>query len=68
VVGLDGFGDLGAYGHDWIQGRHGFLKDHGYVAASMAAHDFGGEGEEVFTCKGNVSCYLRGVWKETKEG
>ena len=68
MVGLDGFGDLGAYGHDRIQGGHGFLEDHGNVAAPVAAHGFGGEGEKVFACKGNVSCYLRGVWKEAEKG
>lgn len=68
MVGLDGFGDLGAYGHDGIEGGHGLLEDHGYVAAPVAAHGFGWEGEEVFACKCNVSCDLRGVWKEAEEG
>ena len=68
MMGLDGFCDLGAYGHDWIQRGHGLLKDHGYVAASVAAHGFGGEGEEVFAGKGNVSCNVRGFGKEAKEG
>jgi hypothetical protein len=68
MVGLDGFGDLGAYGHDRIQGGHGFLEDHGYIAASVAAHGFGWEREKIFSCKRNVSCYLRGVWKEAMKG
>ena len=45
MVGLDGFGDLVADGHDRIEGGHGFLKDHGDVAAAVAAHGGFGEGE-----------------------
>ena len=68
MVDLDSFGDLNADGHDRIEGGHGFLEDHGYVAASAAAHGFRREREEVFACKGNGSCDLRGVWKEAQEG
>ena len=68
MMGLDGFCDLDAYGHDWIQCGHGLLEDHGYVAASVAAHGFGWEREKIFACKCNVSRHLRGIWKEAEEG
>ncbi len=68
MVGLDGFCDLGAYGHDRIQRGHGLLEDHGYVAASVAAHGFGWECEKIFACKSNVSRHLRGIWKEAEDG
>ena len=67
-MGLDGFGDLGAYGHDRVQSGHGLLEDHGYVAASVAAHGFGWKGEKIFACKRNGSRDLRGVGKKAEEG
>ena len=44
VVGQIGFGDLGADLHDWVEGGHGFLEDHGDGAASVVAHLFFGDG------------------------
>ncbi len=35
MVGEEGFGDLVADAHDRVEGGHGFLKDHGDVAAAQ---------------------------------
>jgi hypothetical protein len=37
-MGHDGFRDLVSDAHDWIQGSHGFLEDHGNARASELAH------------------------------
>jgi hypothetical protein len=66
VVGLDGFGDLGADGHDRVEGGHGLLEDHGDIAASVAAHGGLGEGEERLTVEADLAGGL-GVWGEEAE-
>ena len=68
VMGLDGLGDLGADGHDWVERGHGLLEDHGYVAASAAAHGGLREGEEVFAGEGDASGYLGARRKQTEQG
>jgi hypothetical protein len=68
MMGEVGFGDLGAYLHDGVEGGHGFLEDHGDRASAVAAHAFFGEGEEVFSGKSNVSSDLRGRGEEAQEG
>lgn len=68
MVGLHCFGDLGTDWHDRIEGGHGFLEDHGDVAAAVAAHGFGWDGEEGLARKGNVSSDLGGLWKESEDG
>jgi hypothetical protein len=67
-MGLDGFGDLRADGHDRVEGGHGLLEDHGEGSATMAAHGFFGEGEQIVPIKGNVSSDLRGGGKQSEEG
>lgn len=68
VVGEDSFGDLCAYRHDRIEGGHGFLEDHGDVAAAVVSHGCFGEVEEGLSCKGNVSSDLGGGREEAEEG
>jgi len=46
-VGQDGFGDLISDAHDWVEGSHGLLKDHGDARASELAHGIVGELEQV---------------------
>jgi len=67
-MSLYGFGDLSAYGHDWVEGGHGFLEDHGEASPTMAAHGLFRKGEERFPGKGNVSSDLRCRGKEAEEG
>ena len=69
MVGLDGFGDLGADGHDGVEGGHGLLEDHGDVAAAVAAHGWFGEGEEgIVPSKGDVAGDLGGWGEEAEDG
>jgi hypothetical protein len=68
VMSADGFGDLLANGHDGVEGGHGLLEDHGDVAAAVFAHGFGGDGEQVFSGKGNISSGLAGVREEAEDG
>lgn len=53
VVRLDGFGDLSSDGHDGVEGGHGFLEDHGDVAAAVTAHSGFGEGEQGLAVEGD---------------
>lgn len=68
VVGLEGFGDLGADGHDRVEGGHGLLEDHGDVAAAVAAHGGFGEGEEVCAVEVDAACDGCGGGEEAKQG
>ena len=63
MVGLDGFGDLGAYGMTGFRAVMGSWKIMAMLLPRWRRMDSGGEREEIFACKRNVSCYLRGVWK-----
>jgi hypothetical protein len=56
-----------ADGHYGVKGGHGLLGDHGDAAAAMFAHGFGRNGEEIFSCKGNVSSGLAGGRQEAKD-
>ena len=67
MVGEDGFGDLIAHAHDWIQRSHGLLEDHGDAGSAQMAELVGRERREigglgVATLEANVaghSCYGR---------
>ncbi|GGA73012.1 hypothetical protein GCM10011507_25800 [Edaphobacter acidisoli] len=68
VVGLDGFGDLAADGHDRVERGHWLLKDHGETATAMAAHGFFRKREEFFACKLNAAGDVRDGGQEAQQG
>ena len=68
MVGLDSFGDLGADGHDRVEGGHGLLEDHGDLAAAMVAHGFGREIEEILAVETDLAGDSGGVGEQAQEG
>ena len=68
VMGLDGFGDLSADGHDGVEGGHGLLKDHGDLPAALAAELGVGEGAEVLTGEEDLPGDAGGGGKKAEQG
>ena len=47
LMGFDGFGYLPPYRHNWVESRHGLLKDHGDLPSAIVAHLLRLQGQQV---------------------
>lgn len=68
LVRLQGFGDLPADGHDWVEGGHGLLKDHGDLTSADLAQVALGAMAEILTLKDDAAGGAGRVGKQAEEG